>query len=111
MAKFACQLSPAIEPGEAATFGYTCSGAEFREDRYWRQAIARYTRQFTLQVRHEGIKDDLAGITATEELPDGTALLSQQSMTWDHEADDLVMTFTLDHLQPNQYATLRWEKA
>jgi hypothetical protein len=108
MAKFACQLSPAIEPGESSTFGYTCSGAEFRQDFYWRQAIARYTREFTLRVRHEGLRE-CAGITATEELPDGTETLAQESVSWDYDGDDLIMTFTRDHLQPNQYATLRWE--
>ena len=27
-------------------------------------------------------------------------------ITWDYDGDDLIMTFTRDHLQPNQYATL-----
>jgi len=108
IAKFACQLSPAIEPGESTSFGYTCSGAEFRKDFYWRQAFARYTREFTLRVRHEGLRE-CAGITATEELPDGTETLAQESVAWDYDGDDVIMTFTRDHLQPNQYATLRWE--
>jgi hypothetical protein len=55
MVKFALHLSPPIAPGDAATFGYRCSGAEFRKDYYWRQAIARFTRSFTLSVRHEGV--------------------------------------------------------
>lgn len=110
IAKFACQLSPPIQPGEAATFGYRCSGAEFLEDYYWRQAFARYARQYTLNVRHRGLKD-LAGVTAGEELPDGTEHLAGQSVQWDYDGDDVVMTFTRDHLQPNQYATLRWERA
>lgn len=110
IAKFACQLSPPIEPGEAATFGYTCAGAEFREDFYWRQAFARYTRQYTLRVRHAGLRE-CAGITATEELPDGTETLAQESVAWDYDGDDVIMTFTRDHLEPNQYATLRWEPA
>jgi len=108
IAKFACQFSPAIEPGEAVTFGYTCSGAEFRRDFYWRQMFARYTREFTLRVRHEGLRE-CAGISATEELPDGTETLAQESVSWDYDGDDVIMTFTRDHLQPNQYATLRWE--
>ena len=108
VAKFACQLSPPIQPGEATSFGYTCSGAEFRKDFYWRQAIARHTRRFTLRVRHEQIRE-LAGLTAVEELPDGTEQLAQESVVWDYDGDDVVMTFTRDYLQPNQYATLRWE--
>ncbi|MCY7341674.1 MAG: hypothetical protein LH603_07455 [Pseudonocardia sp.] len=108
MAKFACQLSPPIEPGEARVFGYTCTGAEFQKDWYWRQAFARYTREYTLRVRHVGLRE-CAGITATEELPDGTESLAQESVAWDYDGDDVIMTFTRDHLQPNQYATLRWE--
>lgn len=108
IAKFACQLSPPIQAGEATTFGYSCSGAEFRQDYYWRQAFARYTRQYTLRVRHRGLKE-CAGITATEELPDGTETVAQESVAWDYDGDDVIMTFTRDHLQPNQYATLRWE--
>ena len=110
IAKFACQLSPPIQPGETARFGYTCSGAEFREDYYWRQAFARYTREYTLRVRHDGLKEAV-GITATEELPDGTETMAQESISWDYDGDDVVMTFTRDHLQPNSYATLRWEPA
>jgi hypothetical protein len=108
IAKFACQLSPPIQPGEAASFGYTCSGAEFVRDFYWRQAVARYTRRFTLQVRHAQIRE-LAGLTAVEELPDGTEMMAQESVVWDYDGDDVVMTFTRDYLQPNQYVTLRWE--
>lgn len=110
IAKFACQISPAMDPGESARFGYTCSGAEFKEDFYWRQAFARYTRQYTLKVRHEGLVN-LAGITATEELTDGTEQIANQSVQWDYDGDDVVMTFTRDHLEPSQYATLRWETA
>jgi hypothetical protein len=110
VAKFACQFSPPIEPGESATFGYTCTGAEFQKDYYWRQAFARYTRQYTLRVRHRGL-GELAEIRATEELPDGTESLAQQSVVWDYDNADVQMTFTRDYLQPNQYATLRWETA
>jgi hypothetical protein len=110
IAKFACQLSPPIQPGEATTFGYTCSGAEFGEDFYWRQAFARYTREYTLRVRHDGLKE-CGAITASEELPDGTETLAHESVAWDYDGDDVIMTFTRDHLQPNQYATLRWEPA
>jgi hypothetical protein len=108
VAKFACQLSPPIQPGETASFGYRCSGAEFRGDWYWRQQFARYTRAYTLNVRHEGIKE-VAGITATEELPDGTETLAQESISWDYDGDDVIMKLTRHSLEPNQYATLRWE--
>lgn len=108
VAKFACQFSPPIQPGETASFGYRCSGAEFRGDWYWRQQFVRHTRAYTLNVRHEGLKD-VGGITATEELPDGTETLAQETISWDYDGDDLIMTFVRDHLEPDQYATLRWE--
>jgi hypothetical protein len=110
MAKFACQLSPSIQPGDSTSFGYRCGGAEFRKDLYWRQSLARYTRRFTLRVRHQGV-GSLAGLTAIEELPDGTERLAPRSVVWDYEGDDAVMTFTLDYLRPSQYATLRWDAA
>jgi hypothetical protein len=110
MVKFAVHLSPPISPGDVATFGYCCSGAEFRDDLYWRQAIARFTRHFTLSVRHKGV-ETLTGLTAVEELPNGTERLAQQSTTWDYDGADAVMKLTLDYLRPNQYATLRWETA
>ena len=94
-------------PGDAVGFGYACSGGEFRKDYYWRQQILRYTRQFTLSVRHQGTRG-LAGFTAIEELPDGTENHSQ-SVAWSYDNGDIVMIFTLDHLRPSQYATLRWE--
>ncbi len=108
MAKFACQFSPAIEPGETTRFAYTCSGGEFREDYYWRQTIARYTREYTLNVRHCGLKR-LGGFNATEDLTDGAEVVAQQSVAWHYEGEDVVMTFTRDHLHPAQNATLRWE--
>lgn len=108
VAKFACQLSPPIHPGETALFGYRCSGAEFRGDWYWRQQFARHTQAYILNVRHAGIHE-VAGITAIEELPDGAERLAQESVIWDYDGDDLIMTFTRERLEPNQYATLRWE--
>jgi hypothetical protein len=108
MAKFACQFSPAIDPGETVKFSYTCSGGEFRKDYYWRQMFSRHTRQYALNVRHGGLRN-LGGLTATEELPDGTEVVRQQAVSWHYEGDDVAMSLTLDRIQPGQYATLRWE--
>jgi hypothetical protein len=108
MAKFACQFSPAIDPGETVKYSYTCSGGEFRKDFYWRQMFSRHTRQYALNVRHGGLRN-LGGLTATEELPDGTEVVRQQAVSWRYEGDDAAMSFTLDRIQPGQYATLRWE--
>ena len=43
MSKFACQFSPAIEPGEVATISYTSRGGRFVHDHYWRQSIPNAT--------------------------------------------------------------------
>jgi hypothetical protein len=110
IAKFALQISPAVLPGDSVRFGYTCAGGAFEKDYYWRQAIARYTRQFTLTVRHQGV-GRLGGFAAIEELPDGTENHSAEAVIWGYDSDDIVMTYTLDYLRPNQYATLRWETA
>lgn len=58
LSKFACQLSPPIQPGEAAVIGYTCEGGRFEDALYWRQGIARYTRHFTINLRHGDAGDD-----------------------------------------------------
>ena len=108
MAKFACQFSPAIDPGESVRYAYSCSGGEFRKDLYWRQSFSRFTRQYTLRVKHCGLRS-LGGFTATEDFPDGTEVVRQQAVAWHYEGDDVVMSFTLDRIQPGQYATLRWE--
>src|SRR5260370_322015 len=41
MSKFACQFSPAIEPGDTARFEYGCTGGPFLDELYWRPAIPR----------------------------------------------------------------------
>jgi hypothetical protein len=108
IAKFALQVSPPVLPGDSIKFGYTCAGGAFEKDYYWRQAVARYTRQFTLNVRHQGV-GPLGGFAAIEELPDGTEKHGTEAVSWSYDANDIVMTYTLDYLRPNQYATLRWE--
>ena len=108
MTKFACQLSPAVQPGETGVVGYMCKGGQFVSDHYWRQSIPRYTRRFTLALRHRGVRP-LIHCGATEELPDGSEVSTAQDIVWDHEGDDVVLTHTRDYLQPNQAVTVRWE--
>jgi hypothetical protein len=110
MVKFACLLSPSVEPGESVNFGYTGLGGEFRDDCYWRQSFVRHTRRSTLQVRHRGMSG-LASLSAVREFSDGTEADVRSSAIWDRDRGDVVMIFTLDHLQPGQSATLRWEGA
>ena len=82
--------------------------AGLRAARQRRQSIRRYTRRFTLALRHRGVRP-LIHCGATEELPDGSEVSTAQDIVWDHEGDDVVLTHTRDYLQPNQAVTVRWE--
>lgn len=107
LAKFAYQLSPPLRQGESARVGYTCDGGRFGDRHYWRQAIHRYTRQHTLRVRQQNVQ--LVTCTATEEYPDGSESSANDSLTWDYEDNDIVLTLARDYLRPGQAVTLRWE--
>jgi hypothetical protein len=107
MAKFACQLAPAVEPGDLARFGYSCTGGRFVDEFYWRQAVTRHTRHLTITVRHEDAA--LLRCSAVEELQDGSEVFATDEILWDYEGSDVTMTVTRDYLQPNQALTLRWE--
>jgi hypothetical protein len=52
LAKFACQISPAVLPGESAVVGYICEGGRFVRDHFCRQTMPRYTRHMTMNLRH-----------------------------------------------------------
>jgi len=107
LATFACQISPAIRPGEAGVVGYTCEGGQFLDDHYWREALRRYTRHLTIQLRHHG-GGQLTVCTAVEEHPDGSENSATEELMWDYEGNDVVITLTRDYLRPNQAVTLRW---
>jgi hypothetical protein len=107
-AKFAVQLSPPLQPGDSTTLSYTCSGGQFVSDHYWRQALPRYTRHFTIRLRHRGA-GQLASCTALEEHPDGAENTANEDLLWDYDGDDVLVTLTRDYLRPNQAMTLRWE--
>jgi hypothetical protein len=70
LANFACQVSPAIRPGEAGVVGCACEGMRFLEDHYWRHQVMRFTRHLTIQLRHRGGRQ-LAVCAAVEEHVDG----------------------------------------
>jgi hypothetical protein len=108
LAKFACQISPAIQPGETGVVGYECRGGQFRELLYWRQSLQRYTRHFTIRLRHRGA-GTLTSCSAVEEHPDGSESFALEDLIWDYDGDDIVMTVTRDYLRPNQCVTLRWD--
>jgi hypothetical protein len=110
LVKFACQISPAIQPGESAVVGYRCEGGQFLEQLYWRQSIQRYTRHLTVRVRHRDA-GTLSHCSAVEEHPDGSETFASEDLLWDYEGDDIVMTVTRDYLRPNQCVTMRWDAA
>ena len=108
LSKFACQISPPLQPGQTATIGFTCEGGRFVHDHYWRQSIPRYTRHYTLRIRHQGA-GQLVRCEATEEDPNGSEISADDDLVWDYDGDDAVMTLTRNHLRPNQSLTLRWD--
>ncbi|SFP73723.1 hypothetical protein SAMN04489713_1176 [Actinomadura madurae] len=108
LSKFACQISPPIQPAESATIAFTIRGGRFLRDHYWRQGIARYLRHYTLRVRHRGA-GQLLRCTAAEEHPDGSENSAEADLVWDYDGDDVVMTLTRNYLRPNQALTLRWD--
>jgi hypothetical protein len=108
LAKFACQISPAVRPGEAAEFGYYCDGGQFVYDHYWRQSITRLTDLFDLRLRHREAKG-LLGCTATEEGEDGAEISATDALSWSLDLTDAVVSLTRRALTPNQAVTLRWE--
>jgi hypothetical protein len=92
LAKFACQISPPLPPGESTVVGFSCKGGQFVEDHYWRQAISRHVRQYTIRVRQQGAENS-----------------ADADLVWDFEGDDVVITLTREYLRPNQAVTLRWD--
>ncbi|WP_433227820.1 hypothetical protein [Actinomadura formosensis] len=69
--------------------------------------MPRYCRRYEINVRQRHV--DLAGCTASEEHPDGSENSATDSLVWDIDGQDAVMSLTRDHLRPNQFVTLRWE--
>ncbi|WP_433734914.1 hypothetical protein ACQP0C_41660 (plasmid) [Nocardia sp. CA-129566] len=108
MAKFSCQVSPAILPGETGMISYACTGGRFVDHFYWRQEMVRYTRRFTINLRQKGIHK-LLTCSGEEVQPGGAINSASEDLLWDYDGDDIVVTLTRDYLQPNQSVTLRWE--
>ncbi len=107
-AQFARLISPPIRPGESAIVGYTCEGCRFVSDHYWRQSIARHTRQLTIHLHHYGAAG-LNDYTATEEHPDGAENSATESLEWDEHDGAVDITLTRQYLRPEQAVTLRWK--
>ncbi|MGH3871418.1 MAG: hypothetical protein ACRDSR_07875 [Pseudonocardiaceae bacterium] len=107
LSKFACHILPGIASGEVATISYLCRGGQFVHDHYWRQAVPRYTRHLTLNIRHSGV-DMLLNCTAIEEQADGSEVSATEDLVCTDDAGDALITVTRNYLQPSQAITLRW---
>lgn len=80
----------------------------FVDSTYWRQAIARPTRQFSLSVTQHGVTE-FRGCGAIEQHPDGSENSVTQNTRWSLDKDRLHMTLSRQDLHANQYVTLRWD--
>jgi hypothetical protein len=107
-AKFACQISPAIQPGESAVVRFTCEDGRFVSDHHWRQLLPRFTRHLMIRICHRRARR-LVNCTAFEEHPDGSENSIAERLTWDYENTDVAITLTCEGLTSNQAVTLRWE--
>ncbi|MBH0776669.1 hypothetical protein [Nocardia bovistercoris] len=108
LAKFACQIAPAIQPGETGTVSYECTGGQFISDHYWRQGAARYTRHLTITLHHQAV-GRLLSYSAQEEQVNGAEKSVSENLFWDNDGDDVSVTLTRDYLRPGQSVTLRWD--
>jgi transcriptional regulator with XRE-family HTH domain len=106
-AQFACQISPAVLPGESAVVRFTCEGGRFVRP-LLRQMLRRPTRHLTIGVRHRGV-GHLAGCTAVDEHPDGSESSITESVTWNYDGADAIITLARDELALNEVVTVRWE--
>ncbi|WP_131764612.1 helix-turn-helix domain-containing protein [Candidatus Protofrankia californiensis] len=109
-ARFACQIFPAIQPGESAIVGYRSTGGRFVYDHYWRQSIVRPTGTLTIRLRHQGVTV-LTRCTATEDRPDGSEISATDGLSFSRDETGVVIELTRRNLRPNQFVTLRWDTA
>ncbi|MFD4458153.1 hypothetical protein [Nocardia sp. NPDC058480] len=108
MAKFACQISPPIQPGETGTVAYEVTGGRFISDHYWRQSIPRYTRHITITLRHNAV-GRLLSYAALEEQANGSEQTVSEDLMWDNDGTDVLVTLTRNYLRPGQSVTVRWD--
>lgn len=108
LAKFACQITPPIQPGETGTVAYECTGGQFISDHYWRQSAPRYTRHMTITLRHNAV-GRLLSYSALEEQVNGSERSVSEDLLWDSDGNDVLVTLTRDYLRPGQALTIRWD--
>jgi hypothetical protein len=109
-AHYACQVFPAVQPGESATIAYTCTGGRFVDAFYWRQSVLVPTEELRMRLVHHGIRQltECAGI---EERADGSELSVADSIAWNRTDAVVVVELTRRNLAINQAVTLRWDFA
>jgi transcriptional regulator with XRE-family HTH domain len=109
-AHYACQVFPAVQPGESATIAYTCTGGRFVDAFYWRQSVLVPTQELRMRLVHHGIRQltECAGI---EERADGSELSVADSIAWSRTDDAVVVELARTNLAINQALTLRWDFA
>jgi transcriptional regulator with XRE-family HTH domain len=108
LAKFACQIMPAVQPGSSASFGYKCTGGLFLGEYYWREVVTRYTRRFSIEVKQRGISR-LVGCNASVEHPDGRENSAAEELTWRDDDNSIVLNLRQEFLLPNHALALRWD--
>lgn len=108
LAKFAFKISPPLGSGERTVVRYMCEDGVFRDEWYWRQTMPRYTRRYTLNVRHLGLKR-LSECTATVEHSDGSEASVTEGLLWDYGDHGVSLTLAADYLRPGQSVELRWD--
>jgi transcriptional regulator with XRE-family HTH domain len=109
-ATYACQIFPAVQPGESATIAYTCTGGRFVDEFYWRQSVLVPTDELRIRLVHHGIRQ-LTDCSGTEDRADGAQLSVADSITWNRTDDAVVVELTRRDLEINQAVTLRWDFA
>lgn len=108
IAQFACQIFPALQPGETTTVGFTCEGGRFVYDHYWSQRIHRRVDELTISLAHHGVRQ-LSRCSATEAHPDGSEVSATDTLTLSRESDGVVILLRRRDLVPGQAVTLRWD--
>lgn len=108
LSKFACQISPAIQPGETGIVSYSCTGGRFVDEFYWQQDLFRFTRRLTIRLHQHG-PFRMVNCNAEETQLTGATTSVTESLLWDFDEDGIVVTLARDYLRPSQSVTLRWE--
>jgi len=106
MARFYCNIMPALEPGKSAIIRYKCDEGRFVDNHYWKQRLARPTSLYVLDIFHEGISE-LSHCEAIIEDDSGHSTLT--GVKWDRRGGGIGMQLTQKDIPPNRAITFRWD--